>query len=119
MRAALLQVEHHGGKVFGRNRFAHAELADGIVLAEDAPEVAVRKEDGARTAITRDGRFLAVVEIVAGHLGPLARPAESLLTLQAVDRAVARAQPATLHGCVRLPRPLRELTGRTEFEIRR
>ena len=59
---ARLKGQHHGGQSFHRNGGAMPQMADGIILAEDAFKGAVGKKNGSGTPGSRDRGFLAKVE---------------------------------------------------------
>ncbi len=58
-------------------------LADLVVLAEDATEIAAGEEDGPGAACAGDGRLFAVVQAGVGDLRSGADPAEPRLDLRA------------------------------------
>jgi hypothetical protein len=64
MTTAVLQFEHHLGETFVRYLILlllFPRLRDLIVLAIDAPKIAVSEEDVPGTLCTRKARFLAKV----------------------------------------------------------
>jgi hypothetical protein len=46
MATYLLKSEHETSQVRGGNAFTLTQMADVIILAENAPKIAVGKEDG-------------------------------------------------------------------------
>src|SRR5687767_15220384 len=102
MAAPVLELEHHRRDGLGRvsarpMHFAAARpdcLADVVVLAEDAAQVAVPEEDGAGAPPTAEAVFFAEMGEVGGDDGVPAGLAGGPLVLQPVDPAVAGAGPA-------------------------
>src|SRR5439155_6184547 len=82
---------------FGRVALADARpdgLADVVVLAEDAAEVAVAEEDGAGAVPAPEAVLFAEVGEGAGDHGVAAGLARGPLVGQPVDPAIAGADPA-------------------------
>jgi hypothetical protein len=63
--ALVLQKKHSLGKVLSGERNAFSFMADVVILAEKAKQVAPRKEYGARSMLPYKGAFLSKVRIVA------------------------------------------------------
>jgi hypothetical protein len=83
------------GQVLRLYLLAGAALADLIVLAILAAQIAPGEKDGARSAAAHQGVFLAKVGAIAGDDGPLAGAAAGALGAQAaVDPALAGADVA-------------------------
>ena len=74
-----------------RDAFAHAQLADGIVLAKDAARGTVGEKDRAGALRSANGRLLTLVDIPARHLRQPCATAEPLLALEPVDATRPRA----------------------------
>ncbi len=55
--AHLLEPEHNPCHLGDRDGFASSEMGDIVILAEDAPKVAVSEEDGARAMMPYQGRL--------------------------------------------------------------
>jgi hypothetical protein len=66
-------------------------LADLVVLAKDAAEIAAGEEDGPGAARAGDRRFFAVVQAGVGDLRSGPAPAKPRLTRQPVHAAPSRA----------------------------
>jgi len=94
MAALALQREHHVGESRRGDLPAHVLLADIVVLAEDAGQIAAGKEDGARAVATNEGRLFAEVRGKAGHSGPSPGTAEAAFIPQAVHAAAPGADLA-------------------------
>jgi hypothetical protein len=104
----ILELQHHPGQPFGGDLTAFAEMADRIVLAEPAAQVAVGEEDRARSVLADQWPFLAEVGRVGRHRGKEAGSAGSFFSLEAVDPAEAGTQGAALKKRQRLFDPLPE-----------
>jgi hypothetical protein len=90
-----LQFEHDAGESTGIDILARClTLADVIILAKAATEVAASEKDGAGTALADQRRFLAEVRAIAGYPGQKSNAAATGLTGQPVDLAAAGAQSA-------------------------
>jgi hypothetical protein len=72
MAPGLLQVYHHGGKLFIGHFRTAAFMADVKVLAENTKQVAVGKEYGAGAVSSNQWGFLAKMRVIAGN--PCASP---------------------------------------------
>jgi hypothetical protein len=66
MAAFRLESEHHPRQLLFTDRIALAELAYGVILTEDTPEVAPGEKDSARTISPDQRSFLAKVRTVTG-----------------------------------------------------
>jgi hypothetical protein len=64
MAAYFLELDHHVRQVFIFNFLSSSLMGDGPVLAEDAPQVAVGEEDGARSIFTRYGHLFAKMGVI-------------------------------------------------------
>jgi len=69
-------------------------LADLMILAEDAAEIASGEKDGARSTGTGDRGLLSEVQSDMGNGNAGTGPAEAGLPPEAVDTAFTRAAPA-------------------------
>jgi hypothetical protein len=69
-------------------------LADLVVLAIDAPEIAKAKEYIARAARPDQGRLFPEVRSIGGDYGKETRIARRHFVLQSIDITIARANPA-------------------------
>ncbi len=104
--ALLLQAEHHAGQLFGLHLLPHANLADLVILAVLAGQVAPGEKDGARSTPAHQGGLLAKVRTIAGDNGPLAGVAAGALCAQAaIHAALAGAQIAGFQAGVCLRHP--------------
>jgi hypothetical protein len=75
-------------------------------FSEDAFQVTVREEDGARASMAAEAILLAEMGEVAGDDGMTPGETDRLLILEAIDVAVPRADPA---GAEHLePNPVRQ-----------
>ncbi|OPZ70763.1 MAG: hypothetical protein BWY80_01447 [Firmicutes bacterium ADurb.Bin456] len=63
----LLQGEHHGGQFLIPYLIALTPVSDQVILAEHTEQIAIRKKDGPRTPVTRDGRFLTKMGSMIGN----------------------------------------------------
>jgi len=75
---------------------ALAKLGDLIVLAEDATQSAIRKEDGSGSGSARQNRLLAMVRENGINPKPMVGLAESGPTLKPIGTALSRAEVACL-----------------------
>src|SRR5262249_4067194 len=94
-------------------------LADLVVLAVDAAEVAIPKEDVARAASSGKGRLFAEMWRVSGDDRIGARPAGGEEGLQTVVAANAGAVGASRQKRVETLDALRELTVREQIKVSR
>jgi hypothetical protein len=94
MGAALLKLNHLGGKLLRRYLIPGVAAANGKVLTKHAAQVATAKENGAATALAHQARFLAKVLADAGYAGMPADVAESQFPCQAIHATVAWAGAA-------------------------
>ncbi len=119
--AALpLQAEHHAGQLFRLHLLPHANLADLIVLAVLAGQVAPGEKDGARSAPSHQGRLLAKVRSIARDDGPLAGVATRALRAQtAIHAALAGAEVAGFQAGVRICHPALQLARAVQLQVRR
>ena len=86
------------GQCLGGDLLPLIELADIVVLAEDAGEVAAGEEDGAGARAAYEGRLLPEMGRIAVDPGLPANPAKAALILKAVDFAAAGADVARLQA---------------------
>jgi hypothetical protein len=93
-------------------------LADLVVLAIDAAEVAVAEKYVADPVSPRQSRFLAEVGGVCGHYRELARIAARDLAEEAVVAAVVRADRARGEHGAELPGAHAQLAGSMQGDIR-
>jgi len=71
-------------------------VADVVVLAEDAGEIAPGQEDRSRTTETHEAAFFAEMRAGGTDEGSASDTAEPTLALRAIDPTLSRADPA---GC--------------------
>jgi len=91
-------------------------LADLVVLAVLAVQVAPGEENRPRAAPTHQRRFLPKVGVATGDDRPLPRAADRALgALPAVHAALPGADIARLHPLIRLLDPLLQLAGAEEL----
>jgi hypothetical protein len=112
-------VEHDGGKLSRLDLGAFPQVADIIILAKSAKEIAGAEEDGPRAVRAHQRRFLPVVRAETRHGGPAPRLAYTLLALEAVDLAVPGAQPACAKTLDGLAGTFLENPFAVQFQIRR
>lgn len=98
VRAAdILEAEHFTGQLFDTDRYAAGVVADIVVLAEDARQIAAGKEYRARTAVAHEDAFFAKMrangtnEQFGGHAAGPFFPCDS------VNTAAARTEAACAH----------------------
>ena len=60
---SLLEGQHHGGQIANLHITSRPPVADVPVLAEDAPQVAMREEDSAGTTNSYKRSFLTKVRM--------------------------------------------------------
>jgi hypothetical protein len=90
----LLESHHDPSHIREGNAFPTSKMADVIILAEDAPEIAVGEKDGPRTVMTDQGRFLTKVGKGARHRKIRPSLADPNLSIQAIDPTASWAEPA-------------------------
>src|SRR3972149_682510 len=83
------QADHDAGQALGRDFLAAHLVADIVVLAEQATEVAAGEEDRAGAATADEWRLFAKVRAVAGDAGEVAALAVARRTGSAVNVAGA------------------------------
>ena len=79
MGPLCLQLEHDLGESSRANDLAEMLLRDSVVLAESALEIAVRKEDRARTSRAAEARFFMEVPLGLSNLQLVWSPAYAQL----------------------------------------
>ncbi len=90
--AAQILKSQHGCGDLGRTLFPPpTEMAEIVVLAEHAGQIAAGEEDRARTSATHQWRLLTVVRPGTRHPGEGTGPALAQLAGQSVHSAAARA----------------------------
>ena len=102
MAALFLYLEHHGGQLLIGHLPASPFVADVIVLAEAAHEIAMRKKDCAGAIISDQGRFFPKVGMITGDPGFLTGSANTCLPGETVNSAFSRADttgPENCTGC--------------------
>jgi len=118
--AALgLKIKHYGGQFICVGLAALAHLADAVVLAVDALEVAIGKEDSARAAMSYQGWFLSEVGPVAGNDSLPAGIAFAKLVGRSIHLALAWAYPAACKNGIGTVCPPFKFAGLLESYIRR
>jgi hypothetical protein len=110
-------VKHDSGKFSRFDLSTFPQVADIIILAKSAKEIAGAEEDGSRAVRAHQRRFLPVVSSEArdGRLAP--RLADALLTLQAVHPAVPRSEPALPEALDGLAGALLQHAFAIEFQV--
>jgi hypothetical protein len=98
MAAHLLQFEHDSGERLISYWLARRGVADLVILAVDAPEIAGGKEDCTRAPPSLKGRLFAMMGNGRVDDHPCIEPAESLLAGRTVRPAHLRAEDATLQA---------------------
>jgi hypothetical protein len=88
------KLEHHGCNLFRFNIYTLFQVADIIVLAKTAEEIAGADENGARTMSSHQRRFLTKMGIIAGNSSLPPGFAVTQLAFQAVHLALARTEAA-------------------------
>ena len=82
------QGDHHRRQLGASNLASFVALADVVILAEDAAQVAAGQKDRAAAAAAGQGALLAEVRAVAGDHRRGADPAGAALAFEAVDATV-------------------------------
>jgi len=75
-------------------------MADIVVLAEDAPQVAPSEKDGAAAMPPDQGELLAEVGPEAGNHGELSDPADTFFTLQTIDVTMPGTEGTVPENCM-------------------
>jgi hypothetical protein len=83
-----LQLKHNHSQVFRFNLVTRISLADIVVLAKPALEIASSKENSARTAPTAQGVFFTQMGAIAAYFGPFAGTANAYLPGTTVNPAM-------------------------------
>ncbi len=120
MAAAVLEFQHDLRKAFDRHLvlpFHAVVLADLVVLAVRAAEVAVAEEDVADSAGADEERFLAEVRRVGRDDGQPPRIASGDLVVEAVGTAVVGADGAGGEEAVQLLDPPGKLARLRQCEV--
>jgi hypothetical protein len=94
-------------------------MADVIILAENAPEIAVGKKDGPRTMISDQGGLLT--KMGKGARDDEIRPslADPNLSIQAIDPTPPWAEPASPQQLLQELGPFIEFSFFVETDVRR
>jgi len=83
--AGVLELKHDGGELGGIEFATSGEVADVIVLAEDAAETAAGEEDGAGAVGADEGALFTKVGAEGGDAGLATGTAEAVLVGAAVN----------------------------------
>jgi hypothetical protein len=110
MTAHLLKFNHHLCEVFIPNFLSSSFMGDGPVLAENAAEVTVGKEDGARSILTDQRHLLAEMGVIAENHRSHRSAAESLLPFLTIDPTSPWTEVATFENAIGLLNPLGQFT---------
>jgi hypothetical protein len=94
MAPDLLEFQHHGRKLAIRNRFPNALVADVVILAKIAQQVAMGEKYRAGTVSANQGLFFPEMRVIAGNHGGSPCLAYSRLAGQAIHLAL----PGTQHA---------------------
>jgi hypothetical protein len=114
----LLELEHDGGELLGGGWFAAADLADVIVLAVEALQVAAGEKDGAGAAVAAEGVFFTKVGAVAGDDGQLAgATGAQLVAVETIDAAVTRADIARTEASIGPLNSLSQFSRREALDV--
>jgi len=92
--AQLLELEHEAGQLFGSYLPATPLPRDVVILTEDTPQIAMRKEDGPRAPHATEAVFLAMMGEGTRDASPATRLADRPLVGQPIDVAIPRTDPA-------------------------
>ncbi|MFO7605651.1 MAG: hypothetical protein R6W72_05065 [Desulfurivibrionaceae bacterium] len=117
MAAHLLEGDHHPGQLRGGRLVARAEVAELIVLAEDAAEVAVAEKDGPRAGPADQNRFFPEVRGKARNPCQPPGPADPFPVGQPVDPAVTGAEPAIFQTGQGPGNPVAKLFRFVKFQV--
>jgi hypothetical protein len=96
--SGILQFEHGLGQLLNRHRPAAALMTDVVVLAEDAAEIAARKENRPGASPTDQDALLAEMGTDGAYQRRLAYPAKARFPLAAMDVAQTRTDRAGIHA---------------------
>jgi hypothetical protein len=115
----LLESHHDPSHVREGNAFPTPKMADVIILAENAPEIAVGEKDGPRTMMSDQGGFLA--KMGKGARDHEIRPslADPNLPIQAIDPTPPWAELALPQQPLQELDPLAEFSFFVETDVRR
>ena len=94
--ALLLEMDHDGGQVPGRDLFPFAAVADVPVLAENAKKIAVGEKNSPRAVAPHQGVFLAEVGAVGGHHRLIPGAANPQFAVMPVHPAIVRTEGALI-----------------------
>jgi len=78
-------------------------VADFIVLAKDAVEIAVGKKDGARALLPHQGVFFAIMGPIRGDYGLVPGAAQAPLAVVPVHQAAVGTEIALAQDIIRSP----------------
>jgi hypothetical protein len=87
-------MEHHPRQLIRGNFLAFTQMADLVILAEKAEEIAMTEKNGPRPPCSDQRVFFAEMGAAAGNHGPQARSAKPLLVSLPVYLALPRAELA-------------------------
>jgi hypothetical protein len=117
MAPRALELHHNPAEFFKRDLVPFAQAADRVILAEDAPQVAIGKKDCARPVPADEGPLFSEMGAVGRNLGNTPGPAKSLLSSRSVHAALPGAYRAFFEEEKSLPNPFREKALFVCFEI--
>jgi len=92
--AQPLEFDHHPRQAVKGDLPALGEMADGVVLAERAAQVAMSEEDRSRAANPDERPFFAEMGRIGRNFGEVTGSAGASLSLEPVDAAVAGTDAA-------------------------
>jgi len=112
-----LEVAHRVGESRGRRLDPLSELAQVVVLAEDAREVAVGEEDRSRAVAPDERRLFAKVGTDARYDRRGARTALARFAMQPSRAALVRTEDARIHQRPQARRALAQLVDRQLLKV--
>ena len=98
--APLLEIEHHGGQILDADLLAFPPVADLVVLAKNAVQVAVGEKDGAGPLAAHQGVFLAEMGPIRRHHGLIPGAAQPQLPVMPVHQAVPGTEIALAQNLI-------------------
>jgi hypothetical protein len=107
--ALVLETQHHLGQLLGRHLLALSQLADFVVLAINAPQIAAGEKDRARALPAAKRRLFPMMRTMAGHEGLGSHEAEAEVAFNSINRAMAGTDMATSQPLSRLFHTLGQL----------
>jgi hypothetical protein len=102
----LLQMEHHPRQLIRGSFLTFAQMADLVILAEKAEEIAMTEENGPRSPCSDQRVFFAKMGAAAGNHGPQACSAKPFLVSLPVYLALPWAELAGFQAALSFRRAI-------------